>query len=62
MARAKAPVASPAARFGGNFESSSSQVKLNTFSGELTMTLCPHISIFIEGKLETCRCVLSALC
>uniref|UniRef100_A0A2N9HP17 Reverse transcriptase domain-containing protein n=1 Tax=Fagus sylvatica TaxID=28930 RepID=A0A2N9HP17_FAGSY len=52
--------ASPAARFGGNFGSSSSQLKLNTFSGEPTMTLYPHISIFIGGRLETRRCALSA--
>ena len=58
--RAKAPAASPVARYGGNFGSSSSQVKLNIFSGEPIMTLCPHISIFTRRRLETRCCVLSA--
>ena len=33
--------------------------KVKHFSGEPIMTLCPHISIFTEGRLETRRCVLS---
>ena len=57
--RAKTLATNPTARSRGNFGSSSSQVKLNTFSREPIMTLCPHISIFTGRRLEIRRCVLS---